>query len=174
MGLKEELAEEIESTRRDFHRLLDSVPGATYVHPSHNPAWTNGDVLYHIAVGLTLIHYEVWLTLHARGLLQFGLNLVPAKILHRINAGFARRGNRINRQTLIKAYEAGHSGLISSLTRMREDDFGRWVSIPTRLDIILSGKVTVKRLFQHVKIHFEKHVRQVHRDWPGVADKTGV
>jgi hypothetical protein len=161
MGLKETLAEEIEITRRDFHHLLDSVPEAQYLHPSHNPAWTNGDVLYHIALGMMLIHYEVWLTLHARGLLQLGLNMIPAKMLNGINAGFARKGKQVTHQMLLKVYERGHTGLRSGLKQVKEDDFGRWITVPPELDIILSGKVTIERLYQHVKIHFDAHTGQI-------------
>jgi len=161
MGLPEDLAQEMESTRQNFHHLLDSVPEALYLHPSHNPAWTNGDVLYHIALGMTLIHYEVWLTLHACGLLQVGLNIFPAKPLNRINALFAHKGNQVTHRRLIKLYERGHTGLMSSLKRMRDDDFGKWVNVPPELDIILSGKVSIERLFQHVKIHFDAHVGQI-------------
>ena len=161
MGLKEDLAQEMESTRQNFHHLLDSVPETTYLHPSHNPAWTNGDVLYHIALGMTLIHYEVWLTLHARGLLQVGLNMIPTKLLNHINARFADKGKQVTHQRLVKLYERGHAGLVSSLSRISEKDFEKWVNVPPELDIILSGKVTIERLFRHVKIHFDAHVGQI-------------
>ena len=161
MGLKETLEQEMETARLSFHHLLDSVPEAAYLHPSHNPAWTNGDVLYHIALGMTLIHYEVWLTLHARGLLQVGLNIFPAKLLNNINARFADKGKQVTRQRLVKLYERGHTGLICNLKRMKDNDFERWVNVPPELDIILSGKVTIERLFRHVKIHFDAHVGQI-------------
>jgi hypothetical protein len=37
MGLKEELSQELESTRQNFHHLLDFVPEALYFHPSQTP-----------------------------------------------------------------------------------------------------------------------------------------
>ena len=45
MGLKEDLAQELEVTRQNFHHLLDTVPEALSVHPSTYPACTIGDVL---------------------------------------------------------------------------------------------------------------------------------
>ena len=161
MGSKETLEHEMETTRQNFHHLLDSVPEASYLHPSHNPAWINGDVLYHIALGMTLIHYEVWLTLHARGLLQAGLNIIPSRLLNNINARFADKGKQVTRQRLIHLYDHGHKGLIFNLKRINENDFEKWVNVPDELDIILSGKVTIERLFQHVKIHFDAHAGQI-------------
>jgi len=161
VGLKEELAQEMEVTRQKFHHLLDSVPEASYLHPSHNPEWTVGEVLLHIAIGMNLIHYEVWLTLYARSSLQVGLKLIPPKLLNLINAGFARRGRRITRQTLIKTYEAGHAGLTSDLKRLQEADLSRSVYVPADLEIIISGDVSIERLFRHVMIHFEAHLEQI-------------
>ena len=60
MTFKEELAQELEATRQDFHHLLDSVPEVFYHHPSTNPTWTIGDVLYHITLGPTALRFEIW------------------------------------------------------------------------------------------------------------------
>ena len=112
MGLKEELAQEMESTRQNFHHLLDSVPEALYVHPSQNPAWTIGDVLYHITIGLPAIRFETWLIRYASWSFKIFLNNTTSKIINRGNALFARQSKRIDRQMLTKAYEAGHAGLM--------------------------------------------------------------
>jgi len=61
MGLKEDLIQDLEAARRNFHNLLDTVPEASYIHPSNNPAWTIGDVLYHITVGPPAIRFEIWM-----------------------------------------------------------------------------------------------------------------
>lgn len=65
MSIKKELANEMEKTRRDFHHLLDSVPEALYHHPSDNPAWTIGGVLYHISLGPTALLFEIWMKFEA-------------------------------------------------------------------------------------------------------------
>lgn len=161
MRLKEELAAELEETRQHFHHLLDSVPEDLYTHPSSNPAWTIGEVLFHIALGVRLIHYEIWLTRYAGRMLQVGLNLFPSKLLNRINARLARQGSQHTRANLLKIYEAGHGGVLSDLERMQEADFGRSVNIPPRLEIILSGAVSIERLFRHVRIHLDAHSAQI-------------
>ena len=161
MGLKEELANELETTRQNFHHLLDSVPEALYVHPSDNQAWTIGDVLYHITLGPIAIRFEIWMIRNAPGLIQFALNDTTSKIFNWVNAPFARRGNRITRQRLTKAYEAGHAGLVSSLGRTREKDFGKSVIYPKVFVSELAGTVTIERLFRYVKLHFDVHEKQI-------------
>ena len=161
MGIKEDIAQELEATRQNFHHLLDSIPEALYVHPSDNPAWTIGDVLNHITIGLPAIRAELWMISHARGLFQFVLNDITSQLINGINAPFARRGARVTRQRLSKAYEAGHAGLMSSLRRMRDEDWEKSINYPVAFVSELAGEVTVERLFHYVKLHFDVHAEQV-------------
>jgi len=160
MGLQEDLAQELETTRQNFHHLLDSVPEALYVHPSDNPAWTIGDVLYHIALGPPAIRVEIWIIRHAPWMFQ-ALNDTTSKIFNWGNALFARQPKRITRQRLLKAYEAGHAGLMSSLRRVREEDWGKSVNYPEVFVSELAGVVTVERLFRYVALHFDLHAKQI-------------
>ncbi|MEP7136046.1 MAG: DinB family protein [Chloroflexota bacterium] len=161
MGLKEELAQQMESTRQNFHHLLDSIPEALYVHPSDNPAWTIGDVLYHITLGPPAIRVEVWMIRHASWLFKYFLNDTTSKIFNWGNALFAQQPKRITRQSLIKAYEAGHAGLMSRLRRVREADFEKSVIYPESFVSELAGVVTIERLFRYVTLHFDVHAKQI-------------
>ena len=176
MGLKEDLAQELETTRQNFHHLLDSVPEALYLHPSANPAWTIGDVLNHITIGLPAIRVELWMISQVRGLFQFVLNDTTSKLINWVNAPFARRGGRITRQQLIKAYEKGHAGLMSSLRRMRDEDWGKSINYPVAFVSELAGEVTVERLFRYVKLHFDVHAEQINSAIRsiGVSDPDGA
>jgi hypothetical protein len=160
MGLKEDLAQELESTRQNFHHLLDSVPEALYNHPSANPAWTIGDVLYHLTIGLPALHFEIWMIRFTPWMFKT-LSDTTSRIFNWGNALFARQPKRITRQRLLKAYEAGHSGLISSLRQVREEDFRKSVSYPEAFVSELAGVVTVERLFRYVTLHFEVHAKQI-------------
>ena len=161
MTLKEELAREMEITRQDFHHLLDSVPEAFYSHPSDNPAWTIGDVLYHITLGPSALRFEIWMIRHANQLFQFAMNDLISYIFNRINALFARQPKRITRQTLSRAYEAGHAGLMSSLMRMSEDDLQKSINYPKSFVVELAGEVSVERIFRYVNEHFDVHAEQI-------------
>jgi hypothetical protein len=162
MGLKAELEMDLETARQNFHHLLDSVPQAFYLHPSHNPAWTNGDVLYHITLGPTAIHFEIWLIRYTPWIFK-GLNDTTSRIFNRVNGLFARHPKRIKRQGLIKAYEAGHAGLMSSLRRMDESDFARSVIYPEAFVSEVAGVVTIERLIRYIKLHCEIHAGQISR-----------
>ena len=163
MTLKQNLAQELQDTHKKFLALLESIPESDYSLPTDNPAWTVGDILYHVTLGPRALSLEVWMIVHARGLFQLGMKYFPSKLFNRVNAIFARRGKRINRQMLIKAYEAGHAGIRSRLRRTREADLQKSVVYPAEFVSELAGKVTVERLFRYVKGHFEVHSRQLKR-----------
>jgi hypothetical protein len=160
MGLKEEITSDLEAARQNFHHLLDSVPEASYVHPSTNPAWTNGDVLYHITLGPPAIRFEIWM-IHRVPWMFKALNDTTSKIFNWGNALFARHPKRITRQGLIKAYEAGHAGLMSSLKRMDESDLARSVIYPKAFVSEVAGVATIERLFRYIKLHCEIHAGQI-------------
>ncbi len=161
MNLKEELTAELESTKREYIQLVDSLPVDSYGHPSGNPAWTVGDILYHITLGPPAILTEIWMVRHASWLFGTFLNNGTASIFNRVNAWFARRRIRITPQLLIQAYERGHAGLLASLQRMPETDFSKSVRYPDSFVTELAGVVTVERLFRYIKLHFEIHERQI-------------
>jgi len=94
-------------------------------------------------------------------LIQFALNDSTSKLINWINAPFARRGQRVTHQRLIKAYEAGRAGLMSSLKRVRKEDWGKSVIYPATFVSELAGVVTVERLFRYVKLHFDVHAGQI-------------
>jgi len=161
MNIKEDLSREMESTLRDFHRLLNFVPEALYDHPSSNTAWTIGDVLYHITLGLPALRFEMWMIVNARGLFQFAMNDITSNIFNRINAMFTRRSKQITHQGLSKAYETGHASLMSSLKRLDEGDLHKSIIYPKSFVPEIAGAVSVERLFHYVTEHFEIHETQI-------------
>src|SRR5262245_61144284 len=48
---KAELRAEIEDARREYHELLNSLTRADWKRKSTNPAWTIGQLMYHMALG---------------------------------------------------------------------------------------------------------------------------
>ena len=68
---------------------------------------------------------------------------------------------RITRQRLIKAYEVGHVKIMSRLKRAREVDFAKTMEYPPEFVTMLTGTVTLERLFHYVKQHFEDHKSQL-------------
>lgn len=170
MNLKDELTQELESTRQDFHHLLDSIPEAFYSHPSGNPAWTIGDVLYHITLGPPVLRLEIWMLCHIPGMFQLGMNRLTSRMFNWINAPFARWRGTVTRQNLIKAYEKGHAGILSSLKGMRAEDFDKSITYPVEFVSELAGEVTPERLYRYVKGHFEVHEGQIRQKFAGISE----
>jgi hypothetical protein len=158
---KQALQQELEETHVKYLVLLETIPESDYSLPTHNPAWTVGELLFHVTLGPRALAFEIWMILHARALFQFGLNNIPFKIFNRVNALFARRGARITRQGLIEAYGTAHTVIRSRLRRTREQDFQKSVKYPAALEASLAGEVTVERLFHYVKGHFAVHSVQM-------------
>ena len=161
MTLKAELAHELEITRQNFHHLLDSVPEALYAHPSDNPAWTIGDVFYHITLGPPAIRVEIWMMCHVNKLFQLVMNDGTAKVFNWGNALFARQGGRFSKRTLSNAYEKSHARIIRALEHTNENDFQKSIVYPALFVPEIAGEVTVERLFRYVKLHFYIHAEQI-------------
>ena len=161
MTIKQDVQQEMEQTRVRFLALVNSIPESDYSLPTKNSAWAVGDVLHHITLGPRSLAYEIWMVVHLPGLYQFGMKFFPSKLLNQVNARFAKRGEQVNRQSLIKAYGKAHAAIRSRLRRTREVDFSKSVTYPVHFISELSGEVSVERLFRYVKKHYEIHAEQL-------------
>lgn len=159
--IKQEIEEELEATYARVIALIESIPETDYSLPTDNPAWTVGDILFHITLGPRALAFEAWMITHMRGPFQFGMRRFPSRLFNRGNAWFGRQGKRVSRQGLLKAYGKAHAVIRSRLRRTREEDFAKSVVYPTDFVSELEGEVTVERLFRYVAGHFEAHERQL-------------
>ncbi len=154
---RQEIEQELERTYLRVVTLIESIPESDYSLPTDNPAWSVGDILFHITLGPRALAFEIWMIVHLRGVFQFGMRHFPSGMFNRVNASFGRQGKRVSRQGLLKAYGKAHAGIRSRLRRTREEDFGKSVVYPADFVSELEGTVTVERLFQYVTGHFEVH-----------------
>lgn len=58
---RERVRTELELAHRRFHALLDLFSEAEWVAPSRNPAWTNGQLIYHMLFAFVLIPALFWM-----------------------------------------------------------------------------------------------------------------
>lgn len=157
---KQELEQQLDETYRRFTALVESIPEADYNLPTGNPAWTVGDILFHITLGPQAIALEVWMIVYARGLFGFVMRNFPSRLFNSVNAWFGRgRSQRVSRQGLLKAYGKAHTVIKSRLRRTREEDLVKSVVYPPDFVSDLAGEVTPERLFRFVTGHFEEHER---------------
>lgn len=162
MSLKQELAQEMESTRRDFHHLLDSVPESSYVHPSDNPAWTVGEVLFHMSLAPRFLTADLRLILGQTWIARVMGVLVPKSLFDRLNEFFTKRwASRVmTREKLARAYDNAHDHALRALENLNEEDFDKSLQYPD-YDELLTGVVTVERLYRYITIHFRVHAEQI-------------
>ncbi|MFM8425881.1 MAG: DinB family protein [Chloroflexota bacterium] len=163
---KKEIEAQLDDTHRRFIELVNSIPEETYSLPTANPAWTVGDILFHITLGPRALALEVWMTVHATGLYNFLMRHFPSRFFNSVNAWFGRRrSQRVNQQSLLKAYGKAHAVIKSRLRRTREEDLGKFAVYPVDFVSDLKGEVSVERLFRYVTGHFEEHetALQLHR-----------
>ena len=157
---KAELGTQLDETHRRFIELINSIPEENYSLPSDNPAWTVGDILFHITLGPRALALEIWMTVHMRAMFGFVMRHFPSRFFNSVNAWFGRgRSQRVSRQGLLKAYGKAHTVIKSELRRTREEDLGKMVVYPPDFVSDLKGEVSVERLFRYVTGHFEEHKR---------------
>jgi hypothetical protein len=168
MSIKDELRAEMIQTREAYHHLLAEVPDEAFSRPSDNPAWTIGEVLFHMSLAPRFMVTDLRIILAQAWLARIFAILVPATLFHRLNESFTRYGSRnLNRTFLAAEYDKAHERAMKSLEALQEKDFQKSLKYPG-YDPLLSGKVTVERLFRYVKLHFEAHARQIREGLDGI------
>ncbi|MDL1912697.1 DinB family protein [Chloroflexi bacterium CFX6] len=172
MSLKEELVREMETTRRDFHHLLDSVPEAFYRLPSDNPAWTVGEVLFHMSLAPRFLTADLRLLLGQAWMARIVGALIPKSLFDRLNEYFTKRwaSRNMTREKLRRAYDTAHENALRALEKLREEDFGKSLEYPN-YDELLSGVVSVEKLYRYITIHFHAHAEQIRRIVESAPDR---
>jgi hypothetical protein len=161
MNVREQLRAEIERTRERFHELLDRVPGAAFDQASRNPAWTIGQVLYHMSLAPRFVIADVHLIVRRPWLFRWIPRLVPRALFDWLNARWTRYGaRRLSHAFLAHEYDGAHAVALRALESVRDEEFQRSVPYPG-WDPLLAGEVTLERLFHYVRDHFEVHAAEI-------------
>ena len=161
MSLKEELRLEMIETCDAYHALLAEVPDEAFPQPSDNPAWTIGEVLFHMSLAPRFLTADLRMILGNHLLAKIFGALVPASLFNRLNEVYTRYGGRSqNRLSLARRYDRAHQQALQALDKLQEEDLKKSLEYPG-YDPLLSGEVTVERLFRYIKLHFEIHARQI-------------
>ncbi|MBK8900417.1 MAG: DinB family protein [Anaerolineaceae bacterium] len=162
MKTKQQLEIEIEETRQRFHQLLGSIPDGAFHQPSSNPAWTIGEMLYHMSIAPRLMVADVALILRRPFLLTLLPKLFPERLFHWLNAHVTRFGARhLDRQFLASKYDKAHNRILQTLRSLDEAGLQKSVHYPD-WDPLLAGDVTLAYLFGYIKRHFDSHAADIH------------
>lgn len=161
MSIRDELHQEIEDTRDAFQQLLEKVPDEALSRPSHNPAWTIGEVLYHMSLAPSLMVADVSMITSQRKIFEFIPQLIPQALFDWANKVYTRsKGRNLSRQELADAYDQATAKILKTLEAVEDEDFNKSAVYPG-WDPLLCGEVTLVQLFHYVKAHFEVHEEQI-------------
>ena len=152
---------EIEATHQRFHDLLNLIPDESFSLPSSNPAWTVGQVLYHMSIAPRLMILDVQMISGQRWIYRLIPRLMSKNMFDWLNVRLTRYGARnISRQFLADHYDQAHNSVLQVLDTLPESDFARSLPYPD-WDELLSGEVTMEYLFGYIKRHFDSHAAQI-------------
>ena len=154
--LQQELRAELEQTRRDFHQLLSQIPADKLDAPSTNPAWTIREVLYHMSLAPRNLPADVRMIRHLKRVPR-----IPAGPFNRLNTYLTRRGARnLDKSALADRYDQAHQRTMQALDSIQEEEWDFGVQYPD-WDPMLSGFVTIERLFHYIRQHYIAHAEEV-------------
>ncbi|MBN1438757.1 MAG: DinB family protein [Anaerolineales bacterium] len=168
-GARNRLGREMEDTRLAFHRLLDSIPDQSFSLPSGNPAWTIGQVLYHMSLAPRFMVLDVQMIGGQRWIYRLVPKLIPRRLFDWLNARLTRWGaGNPSRQFLAAEYDRAHTAVTTVLDSLSEMDLAKRLPYPD-WDPLLTGEVSMEYLFGYVKRHFDSHAAQIRRALPRAA-----
>ena len=168
----EQIRAELEETRQAYYRLLDEVTEADWHLPSGNPAWTIGEMMYHITVATQNIPADIAIIRKAPWLPN-----PPVRLLHLFNPPLTRWGaSKYNRGRLPEKFERDHASLLSLLETIQEDEWEKGRKYRAYDPPLLDGFVTIEDLFHYQKYHLEQHAKDIRStlDLLRVANYDGV
>ena len=161
MSIREELYEEIESTKIEFHKLLNSIPVEAYNLPSDNPDWNVGEVLYHMSIAPRMIGADVKMITGQSWFYRLFIRIMPKSLFNWLNKVLTRYGARNGTpEFLAQVYNKAHNITLKALAEVTDADFEKKLQYPD-WDPMLSGEVTLERLFHYIKRHFDSHAEQL-------------
>jgi hypothetical protein len=155
--LRAAIRADLEAARAVFQRVLDAVPDADLSRPSANPAWTNGELLYHMTMDMDFIPAEVRVVRQG-----WWFPKPPAWLFNRLNILYTRRqARRMTRPLLARKYEANHAALLAALDTVQDDEWRRTTVYPAVDPPFLRGRVSIARIFRYHAHHVREHAAQI-------------
>lgn len=153
---REVLKDELESTRRQFHQLLERIPARLYLKPTSNPAWNVAEVLYHMSIAPRYISSDVVF------IRRFSwIPKPPGQLFHMLNNWMTKRGAKhATHQYLADQYDKAHDRMMKTFFTIRDDEWTKGAEYPG-WDPMLDGFVTLERLFHYPTQHFQVHAEEL-------------
>jgi DinB family protein len=167
-GVREEIRAEFEKTRSQFHAILGSLSEADWRAPSGNPAWTNGQLLFHMMFAFMLVPalffmIRFWSRRPERYSRAFARMLdASTPVFNWINALGPHLGACLYGCRRIGAkYDRVHRAILRRLDALADDEWARGMYYPRRWDPIFGDFMTFEDLFRYPGAHFRHHLRHL-------------
>lgn len=155
---------EISTTRDKFHRLLSTIPDAALNLPSKNPSWNNGELLYLMSLSPLIIKSNLTKNLYARAFSSSLSNrLINPRIEGRSEGHIRLQARNATCFSIAVEYNENCAQVLEMLAKIPDDGFAKYLTVYER-DELLPPIVTVDRLFQYVKKHFDNYRPQINLD----------
>ena len=154
--IKDQLRIELEATRQDFHQLLAEVPQEMLDLPSLNPDWTICEIFFHMSLAPRNLPSDVLMIRHLKRVPK-----IPAGPFNWLNSYRTKRGARnLDKAGLAEKYDQAHSRTLAALESVKNEEWDFGIEYPS-WDPMLSGYVTMLRLFQYIRLHFDAHAEEI-------------
>jgi hypothetical protein len=147
--LREAIRAELETTRAAYHELLNSLCPEDWNKKSGNPAWSVGQLMWHVAWGDGFAPRAVADCKRGRGLNP------PQFITNTVNMLITRWGaRRATAQSVAEKYDASHTAILAALDEVKEDEWDRGAKIFGEFE-------TVESVLRSPVSHFKEHQADV-------------
>lgn len=166
--IREAVLTELAATRAAFHAVLEPLSAADLRQPSHNPGWTNGEILFHITFGFILIltlapMVRLWGRLPQRSSYGFAQLLNRSTVFFNwFNALGPRLGGKVfTRNRIGRLYDWVYRALVRLVHSIHDDEWGRGMYYPARWDPLFSDYMTLEQVLHYPTRHFTFHQEQI-------------
>ena len=167
-AIRAEIVSALETTRAEFHLLLDSLSEKDFQKQSLNPGWTNGEILAHMTFGFIVIDVllpmaRMWGRLPKESSRWFAALLNSfTGVFNWSNALGARGQAKVFTYPRIgKIYDWVYFSLLKKVHSVKDDEWEHGMYYPTRWDSNFEEFMTLERLFHYPILHFNLHLKQI-------------
>jgi DinB superfamily len=151
MADKQALREEIESIRTAYHALLGSLSDDDWGRKSANPAWSVGQLMWHLGRGMEFFPETVEHCRKGRGPNPPSFLIGPGNVL------LTRFGSRgADRTSVAEKYDRAHEKLMACLDGVQDDEWDKSARI-------YGNDYTIASTFGEVTTHFREHEADILR-----------
>jgi hypothetical protein len=148
---RQAVREEIERTRKAFHELLDSLSDDDWKKKSANPAWSVGQLMWHMGYGIE--YFPKFVEYCRRG---SGPN-PPSWLVdpgNRLLTIFGSRGAKP--EAVAMKYDSAHDAIIASLDGVGDDEWSKSARV-------YGNDYTIESIFREVAVHYREHEMDILR-----------